>query len=107
MARIQRQERPDNRGHINTETSPPGPVPSISRDLLEYLEDKFPNALPTEGSTHDEVWAAWGTRRVVDHLSEVYRHQQELSEDLPNVLQHSRSAAPGPGTGSPASSSSR
>lgn len=93
MARIQRPERGAIRVTSNTETSLTGPVPSISRDLLEYLEAVFPNALPAEGTPYDEVLALWGTRRVVEHLREVYAQQQEQQEDLPNVLPHSRSAA--------------
>lgn len=87
MARIERQERRANTRHYNTkETSPTGPVPSISGDLLEYLDRTFPGELPPEGTERDELCALWGTRRVVDHLREVYRQQQEQQEDLPDVL---------------------
>lgn len=103
MARIVRPEREAITRSSNTETSPDASAPSISRSLLEYLDKVFPNTLPAEGTDGHEMWATWGTRRVVDHLREVYRQQQELSEDLPNVLLNSRSTAPGPGTGTASS----
>lgn len=85
MARLDRSRPADNRGKHSTQPSPDH-IPPIPKELVEYLDKAFPNALPPEGTNSDEMWAVWGTRRVVDHLWEAHRQQQEQEEDLPNVL---------------------
>lgn len=73
------------------------PPPQIPRDLLEYLAKTFPNRLPPGGTAHDEIERLIGEQRVMAHLEEVYRQQQEKDE-LPNVLLEThttRSADPG------------
>ena len=60
-------------------------TPIVSRDLLEYLDKMFPNSLPPEGSPYSDLEKKWGQRRVVNHLHDLFKQQEE---EQPNVLQH-------------------
>lgn len=51
-------------------------IPSISLDLIQYLNGAFPDALKLV-SQLGSVEAANGARAVIEHLVEVYQEQQE------------------------------
>jgi hypothetical protein len=60
-------------------------APKVSRDLIQYLDRRFPDSLPPEGSPYSEVERRWGQRQVVEHLLKLFQSQQE-EDPIPNVL---------------------
>lgn len=100
MARLDRSGETGNRLHDKTpEPSPDHILPDVSRDLIEYLERRFPEALPTNTFVHDEIVVevakGWGRREVLEHLKEVHR---EIENQNANVLLKSKPAAAGAGS---------
>jgi hypothetical protein len=84
MARLDRSGGQGIRAH-SSPTPPSGtPLPSVPRDLLEYLESKFPNRLPPPNTPFEDIQRAWGRREVIDHLKEVQREIEQQNNQ--NVL---------------------
>lgn len=52
-------------------------VPPIPRLLLEYLERTYPDRMPDERMTLDEIRVRTGQVTVVRHLRKQYERQQE------------------------------
>jgi len=49
--------------------------------MIDYLEEKFPNALPNEDMANErEMLLRLGSRRVVDHLKSLKRRQERKGE---------------------------
>lgn len=52
--------------------------PAVSRDVLQWLQKAFPNALPRDPNISDrELGALFGEQRVIDHLASILQHQEE------------------------------
>lgn len=83
MSRIDRTGQPirlpNNTPHPAAEVA----LPAVSRDLILYLEQQFPDRLPTVGASYALLERAWGAREVVEHLIEV--HKQIEKNPIPNV----------------------
>lgn len=56
-------------------------TPQVTSSLLEHLEEKFPDKLPSPGSGTplQDLWEAWGARKVIDHLRALHEKEQEKS----------------------------
>ena len=52
-------------------------TPIIQQDLLEYLNELFPNACPHEGMSDRQIWMAVGARQVVRKLQQEFEIQNE------------------------------
>ncbi|WP_237353546.1 hypothetical protein [Xanthobacter sp. YC-JY1] len=52
-------------------------MPEISRELLDYLDQTFPNKLDPSWTDFSQVREAIGSRNVVEHLRQLYIDQQE------------------------------
>lgn len=50
-------------------------APLVTQELLDYLEEKFPNKCPAVNVPIDEVRAIAGQVRVVEHLKAVFKDQ--------------------------------
>ena len=57
---------------IDKETS----VPHISKELLEYLEERFPRVIPKMTWTEKETGAYIGEQTVVAHLRSLFEDQE-------------------------------
>lgn len=53
--------------------------PPVSRGLLQYLEETFPDRLPDTDSdiSEREMWALMGHQRVIRHLRAIHKAQEE------------------------------
>ena len=56
------------------------PIPPISKALVSYLQDLFPDRCPDEGMTDREVWIAAGAAKVVRKLS--HEHEAQTKKAL-------------------------
>ncbi|MFG1395879.1 hypothetical protein [Roseixanthobacter pseudopolyaromaticivorans] len=82
MARLNRGQ-PDEglRLHQSIFGDAPGlTLPSVSSDLLKYLDHVFPNRI-NAAWTELEFREACGARAVVDHLRQLYEEQEK--SDVP------------------------
>ena len=52
-------------------------IPTVSRDLLEYLEGICPDASPALTTPEREVWFKAGQANLVKHLRSVFDEQNE------------------------------
>ena len=80
MARLNRGEAPEGiRFHQSLPRSiPPGfHIPDISKDLLEYLDVVFQDRLDPSWRDIGDVREAIGSRRVVDHLRQLFNDQEQ------------------------------
>ena len=59
--------------------------PAIPPDLMEALEERFPEQCPDPRWSDREVWMSVGERRVVRFLRSVYDEQQENIMEARNV----------------------
>ena len=51
--------------------------PTISEALIRYLDRQFPDRCPPLSLSEREVWAATGSRSVVEHLKMLYDEQNQ------------------------------
>lgn len=49
----------------------PRPLPPVDPLLVEWLEAKYPNRVPSIDAEAREVWAAVGEQRVIDYLKAI------------------------------------
>ena len=52
-------------------------APAISKKLIEYLDEVFPERCPDLDMTLDEIRFTSGQRAVVNFLIELYKEQQD------------------------------
>ena len=52
-------------------------IPLISKELIDRLEEVFPDRIPRGETSMKDVWFALGTVQVVDFLKNVYELQNE------------------------------
>lgn len=52
-------------------------LPIVDKDLIEYLEEVFPNEAPSLDTPEREIWAKVGEVQVVRHLRSIYDEQQD------------------------------
>ena len=52
-------------------------TPIIERDLLDYLNELFPNNCPNEMMSDRQIWMAVGSRLVVRKLEQEFEIQNE------------------------------
>lgn len=55
--------------------------PEVSKELIDYLDELYPNKTPDLWETMDEIRTKSGQRSVVDHLISIF---EELSESVFN-----------------------
>lgn len=60
-------------------------LPTYSIDLINHLNQLYPDRCPPLGSKSKEVWYAAGQRSVVNHLLTLL---EDGYEGLPNILSH-------------------
>lgn len=60
-------------------------APVISDELIEYLENTFPDQAPALGTPVDRIWHNSGAIHVVRHLKTVRNLQQQSILDTPHV----------------------
>mgnify|MGYP003136033521 CR=1 FL=1 len=53
------------------------PSTSITKELLRYLGDVYPDRVPTVAMSEREIWIEVGKISVVRHLEDVYKMQSE------------------------------
>lgn len=52
--------------------------PAIPRDLLQWLQKRFPNTLPGNINITDrELGALFGEQKVIEHLMSILEQQEE------------------------------
>jgi len=49
--------------------------PPINKELIETLEEVFPERCPNKSQTDREIWIYSGKRELVRYLKSVYEHQ--------------------------------
>jgi hypothetical protein len=52
--------------------------PNFSRDFLEFLDEIYPNRVPSITMTDREIWIKVGQRSVVDYLKSIKDEESEL-----------------------------
>ena len=52
-------------------------APPITQELIDYLDDKFPDKCPRITFTDRQIWVAAGSSDVVKHLRRVKDEQEE------------------------------
>ena len=57
-------------------------APPITQELIDYLDDKFPDKCPRITFTDRQIWVSAGSSDVVKHLRRVKDEQEE------NILNH-------------------
>ena len=62
----------------------PKTAPSISRDLLDYLAEVFPDKLPETGCPEGRLGELIGQQKVIRHLKAQFAEQQK--DAMPKVL---------------------
>ena len=89
-----------DKGEGNRLPSPPvGPssdlFPEVTSQVIRHLNRVFPNKLPDPGpDAEGRLREAWGARKVVEHLEEIFRQQQE-QQHVPSVRASSGASGPG------------
>jgi len=53
------------------------PVPPIPKELLDYLQDTFPNKLPEVGIDPDLLGILIGQQKVIQHLQARFKAQNK------------------------------
>ena len=53
----------------------------VSKELIQYLEEMFPNVLPPKGTTEVELLFLQGQMSVVDRLKQLYEDDHVLGQD--------------------------
>ncbi|MER8505682.1 hypothetical protein [Mesorhizobium sp. M0571] len=62
--------------------------PSVSRELIKYLQQVFRNQIPDITISDRELGAKIGEQRVISHLDAILQNQEE--DLLTNVLQQAK-----------------
>lgn len=52
-------------------------APPVSEQLLEYLEERFPDSLPDMDEGHSVYVRRVGEQRVIRHLRRMHEHQYQ------------------------------
>jgi hypothetical protein len=52
-------------------------TPPVSRGLLKYLEETYPDRLPEEATTIQDVYFLMGQQRVIRNLRAIHKAQEE------------------------------
>lgn len=50
-------------------------TPTISKELVDWLEKTFPNRCPKITETDREVWVYVGKQELIEHIRSLYLHQ--------------------------------
>ena len=58
--------------------------PAIPKELVSWLNEVFPNRVPSGATSQRELGVKQGERRVIDKIESEYRRQ---TEDLPEILE--------------------
>ena len=53
----------------------------VSKELIQYLEEMFPNVLPPKGTTEVELLFLQGQLSVVDRLKQLYEDDHVLGQN--------------------------
>jgi len=53
----------------------------VSKELIQYLEEMFPNVLPPKGTTEVELSFLQGQMSVVDRLKQLYEDDHVLGQN--------------------------
>jgi hypothetical protein len=53
----------------------------VSKELIQYLEEMFPNVLPPKGTTEVELLFLQGQMSVVDRLKQLYEDDHVLGQN--------------------------
>lgn len=58
--------------------------PAIPKDLMEALEERFPEQCPSPNQNDRDIWRMVGRREVVRLLRSIYDEQQENIMEVRN-----------------------
>ena len=54
------------------------PIPVVSKALLAYLHEVFPDRVPTLDLSEREIWSQVGQVLVVRHLEDIFSQQKSM-----------------------------
>lgn len=54
---------------------PPAPTPIVTKELLEYLLERYPDRVPNVDETDRQIWLSVGAVGVVRHLQSIFEEQ--------------------------------
>ena len=57
----------------------------ISKELITYLEEKFPDRLPPKDTTLEELYFLQGQQSVVDRLKQLYEDDNGWENSTSNA----------------------
>lgn len=62
------------------------PIPTITKELIEYLEAIYPDKAPKLNDSDRQIWATVGQVELVRHLRAIHDQQTEtILENVTNV----------------------
>jgi|DEB0MinimDraft_10_1074344.scaffolds.fasta_scaffold30639_2 S-adenosylmethionine:diacylglycerol 3-amino-3-carboxypropyl transferase len=56
---------------------PPAPTPIVTKELLEYLLERYPDRVPSVDATDRQIWLSVGQVAVVRHLQSIFEEQND------------------------------
>ena len=57
-------------------------APPISKQVLDYIDKRFPERCPDINDTDREIWVKTGNRAVFHHLKAVFNYQNNKQNIL-------------------------
>ena len=59
----------------------PLPTTPITKELLGYLREIYPDRVPTVAMSEREIWMEVGKISVVRHLEDIYKMQNDIDSE--------------------------
>ena len=56
---------------------PPAPTPIVTKELLEYLLERYPDRVPSVDATDRQIWLSVGQVAAVRHLQSIFEEQND------------------------------
>lgn len=59
----------------NLKDKPPARTPIVTKELLDYLRERYPDRVPSIEETDRQIWQSVGSVGVVRHLQSIFDEQ--------------------------------